>query len=40
MLEVFEINVLKGLDFSRFSPDWMLIEIRDKAEIDTLLLPR
>ena len=39
-VEGFEANVLKGLDFSRFAPDWILIEIRDKAEIDALLLPR
>ena len=33
-VEGFELNVLKGLDFNKYKPDYMLIEARFKKEID------
>ena len=33
-VEGFELNVLKGLDFQRYRPQYMLIEARFKAEVD------
>ena len=33
-VEGFELNVLKGLDFSKYRPKYMLIEARFKLEID------
>lgn len=33
-VEGFELNVLKGLDFDKYRPEYMLIESRFKAEID------
>lgn len=36
-VEGFELDVLKGLDFERYAPRFMLIEARFKAEIDQFL---
>lgn len=36
-VEGYELNVLKGLDFSKYRPKYMLIEARFKAEIDEYL---
>ncbi len=33
-VEGFELNVLKGLDFNKYRPNYMLIEARFKEEID------
>ena len=33
-VEGFELNVLKGLDFNKYKPDYLLIEARFKEEID------
>ena len=33
-VEGFELNVLKGLDFNKYKPNYMLIEARFKEEID------
>jgi FkbM family methyltransferase len=33
-VEGFELNVLKGLDFNKYRPEYMLIEARFKEEID------
>ena len=39
-VEGFELSVLRGLDFNRFAPQFLLIEARYRAEIDDFLLPR
>ena len=36
-VEGFELNVLKGLDFSRHSPRWILIEIWDQDAVHRFL---
>ncbi len=36
-VEGYELNVLKGLDFSKYRPKLMLIEARYKAEIDSYI---
>jgi FkbM family methyltransferase len=38
-VEGYEGSVLRGLDFSRHAPKHMLIEVRDRAEIDAILTP-
>jgi FkbM family methyltransferase len=39
-VEGYEIEVLKGLDFDRYRPKFLLIEARFRQEIDALLGPR
>ncbi|MCC7206680.1 MAG: FkbM family methyltransferase [Anaerolineae bacterium] len=39
-VEGFEGSVLRGLDMTRYTPHYMLIEVRFKDEIDDLLAPR
>lgn len=36
-VEGFELNVLKGLDFNKYRPKYMLIEARFKTEIDNYI---
>ena len=36
-VEGFELSVLKGIDFARHAPKWMLIEARFRDEIDRFL---
>lgn len=36
-VEGFELSVLKGIDFDRYKPDWILVEARYRDEIDTFL---
>ncbi|MCU0536478.1 MAG: FkbM family methyltransferase [Hydrococcus sp. Prado102] len=36
-VEGFELNVLKGLDFNKYQPNFMLIEARFKEEIDSYI---
>ncbi|QIZ72505.1 FkbM family methyltransferase [Oxynema aestuarii] len=38
-VEGFELSVLKGIDFEKYQPTWMLIEARYKDEIDAFLKP-
>lgn len=38
-VEGFELNVLKGLDFDRYKPKFMLIETRYRDEIEEFLKP-
>ncbi|MDJ0728377.1 MAG: FkbM family methyltransferase [Crocosphaera sp.] len=38
-VEGFELNVLKGLDFKRYQPNFLLIEARYREEIDNFLAP-
>jgi FkbM family methyltransferase len=38
-VEGFELGVLKGIDFSRHAPAFMLIEARYREEIEAFLLP-
>lgn len=38
-VEGFEAQVLNGLDFARFSPDWILVEANTPDEIDQILGP-
>jgi FkbM family methyltransferase len=38
-VEGFELSVLKGIDFDKYQPNWMLIEARYRDEIDSLLKP-
>lgn len=35
-----EVNVLRGLDFARYAPAYILVEVWDKTEVDTLLADR
>lgn len=39
-VEGYEIQVLQGLDLSRFLPRYVLVEARSVAAVDTLLAPR
>lgn len=39
-VEGFEAPALMGLDFSRFSPTWILVEANDRRAIETILMPR
>ena len=36
-VEGFELNVLKGLDFEKYQPKYMLIEARFKEEIESYI---
>ncbi len=36
-VEGFEAQALKGLDFSRYAPKYILVEVRNKQEIDSIL---
>jgi FkbM family methyltransferase len=38
-VEGYELSVLQGLDMDRFCPDLLLIECRDREEIDRFLAP-
>jgi len=38
-VEGFELNVLKGLDFNRYTPTYILVEARYRDEIDSYLQP-
>ncbi|ACB49863.1 unknown [Crocosphaera subtropica ATCC 51142] len=38
-VEGFELNALKGLDFERYQPNFLLIEARFRQEIDDFLAP-
>jgi FkbM family methyltransferase len=38
-VEGFEADVLKGIDFERYKPKYMLIESRYKEEIDSIISP-
>jgi FkbM family methyltransferase len=38
-VEGFELEVLKGLDFEKYRPQWMLVEARFRAELDSFLNP-
>jgi hypothetical protein len=38
-VEGFELEVLKGLDFKKYSPKWLLVEARFRAELDSFLNP-
>lgn len=39
-VEGFEGPVLQGLDFSRYSPTWIVVETNDLLAVETVLLPR
>jgi FkbM family methyltransferase len=39
-VEGFELDVLKGLDFDRYKPEYMLIEARFREDIDAYILDR
>lgn len=36
-LEGYEVNALQGIDFERHRPRYLLIEVRDRAEIDNVI---
>jgi len=36
-LEGYEVEALKGLSFERYGPDWMLLEVRNRAEIESVI---
>lgn len=38
-VEGYEVQVLEGIDFSRYKPQFILIEVRDKGEIETIISP-
>ncbi|MEO0835147.1 MAG: FkbM family methyltransferase, partial [Cyanobacteria bacterium J06642_3] len=38
-VEGFELNVLKGLDFNKYRPQYMLIEARFREEIEEYISP-
>jgi hypothetical protein len=38
-VEGFELDVLKGIDFDKYKPSFMLIEARFRDEIDSFLNP-
>jgi FkbM family methyltransferase len=38
-VEGYELNVLKGIDFDKYQPNWMLIEAWQRQEIDSYLQP-
>ncbi|RPF47022.1 FkbM family methyltransferase [Thermodesulfitimonas autotrophica] len=38
-VEGYELNVLKGIDFDRYRPTFILIEVRSKDEIERFLRP-
>jgi FkbM family methyltransferase len=38
-VEGFELEVLKGLDFGKYRPKWMLVEARFRGELDSFLAP-
>ncbi|MEW6578463.1 MAG: FkbM family methyltransferase [Chloroflexota bacterium] len=38
-VEGYEAEVLAGLDFERYQPRYMLIEVRDPARVEALVLP-
>ncbi len=39
-VEGYEAEVLAGLDFERYQPRYMLIEVRDPERVEALILPR
>jgi HD superfamily phosphohydrolase len=39
-VEGYEIEVLKGLDFSRFSPSYILVETNARAAVESILSSR
>lgn len=39
-VEGYEAEVLAGLDLDRYQPRYMLIEVRDRAAVEALILPR
>jgi len=39
-VEGYEAEVLAGLDLNRYQPRYMLIEVRDRAAVEALILPR
>lgn len=39
-VEGYEAEVLAGLDFDRYHPRFMLIEVRDRPAVEALILPR
>lgn len=39
-VEGYEAEVLAGLDFDRYQPRYMLIEVRDPAKVEALIPPR
>jgi len=38
-VEGFELEALKGLDFDKYRPKWLLVEARFRAELDSFLKP-
>ena len=38
-VEGYEANVLRGIDFSMFKPEFILVEARFRAEVEKILLP-
>jgi FkbM family methyltransferase len=38
-VEGFELDVLKGMDFEKYRPKWMLVEARFRAELESFLKP-
>ena len=38
-VEGFELEALKGLDFEKYRPKWMLVETKSRAELDSFLSP-
>ncbi len=38
-VEGFELDVLKGMDFDKYTPKWMLVEARSRAEMESFLHP-
>lgn len=38
-VEGYEVEVLKGIDFDKYKPEWMLIEVRERDQLDSYLKP-
>lgn len=38
-VEGYELNVLKGLDFERYRPAYLMVEVRDRDELEAFLQP-
>ncbi len=36
-LEGYEVEALRGLSLERYGPDWMLLEVRDRAAVEALI---